>query len=173
MKTPEILVVVAGCIGITVWCSLFGMGLFIDSQPYRTALGKEADWNLFWTSLLTYTPTNIAALCVFAAFCGGCSKYLLSARKQIIKNGENEKTSLEKIIHFASPQNPFTAMLRGFVVYMGFLAGTYIGSSSPFANTTPEQYARAAGAVSLLSFVIGFDQGMFKKFIGTAKKAHE
>ena len=68
------------------------------------------------------------------------------------------------------PQSPFISMIRGFVVYVAFLGGMYIGADSPFKDTTAEQYARAAGAVSLFAFIIGFDQTSFRKFLNSGGK---
>ena len=76
-------------------------------------------------------------------------------------------------------QKDFTKMLAGIGVtllgplYIAFLGGMYIGADSPFKETSPEQYARAAGAVSLFAFIIGFDQNTFRKFLITGSKARE
>ena len=151
---------------------MFGMGLFINSKPFRDALSVEMEWRPFWCCLMTYTPTNIAALCLLGAFCGGCMSYLLFQKKNTLALIDSQNTAGDASLT-DSPQNPFVSMIRGFVVYIAFLGGMYIGADSPFKETSPEQYARAAGAVSLFAFIIGFDQNTFRKFLITGSKARE
>ena len=54
---------VAGLAGVFGWLVVFGLGLFIASKPYREQLLQAYEFKAFAVSLLTYTPTNIAALC--------------------------------------------------------------------------------------------------------------
>jgi hypothetical protein len=61
-------------------------------------------------------------------------------------------------------------MLRGFVVYVAFLAGVYVGTDTPFAAPTPKQYARAAGIVSLMALIIGYDPTLFRHLISLTEK---
>lgn len=55
-------------------------------------------------------------------------------------------------------ENPASSLLRGFLVYGAYLAGSFIVTDTPFSATSPELYARAAGAISLAAFAVGFDR---------------
>jgi hypothetical protein len=169
----RLIITAAGCAGIIIWFIMFGMGLFINSKPFRDALAAELNWRPFWNCLMTYTPTNIAALCLLGAFCGGCMSYLLFQKKNPVAEADTADKNKSEAIIESAPQNPFVSMIRGFVVYVAFLGGMYIGADSPFKETSPEQYARAAGAVSLFAFIIGFDQNTFRKFLFTGTKSKE
>jgi len=145
---------------------MFSLGLLIDSKGYPTSILQNFDWNDFVMSILTYSPTNNALLCVIAAFSGGCASRMLIAgvtkkSEQTIPESEKEKTDS----HLYMAENPFGSMMRGLVVYFANLAGVLIANSAPFADTSPQQYAQSAGIVSLFSFVVGFDPTIFHSFI--------
>jgi hypothetical protein len=163
------ILVFLGIIGIALWVFLFSFGLLINSEVYRTGVLTQFNWGDFIMSVLTYTPTNIAMLSVISAFAGGCASRMLiaSVAKKTgleIHNQEMEKTDSQ--LYMA--ENPFGSMLRGLVVYFGYLAGVFIANSAPFTNTTPEQYAQSAGIVSLFAFVVGFDPTVFRSFISVS-----
>lgn len=166
-----IILVISGLIGILGWITLFSFGLLINSQVYRDSVLRNFDWTDFIMSVLTYTPTNIALLCVIAAFSGGCASRMLIAgiakkTGSEIKDPELEKTDSQ--LYMA--ENPFGSMMRGLVVYFAYLAGVFIANSAPFAAPTPQQYAQSAGIVSLFSFVVGFDPTVFRSFISISGK---
>lgn len=168
MKNDTSSIIILGVIAVFAWFLFFGLGLFINSAPYRTELMTHLDIKAFFISLFTYTPTNIAFLCLAAAFCGGCSSNLvLSSKFQIDRNNNANSENVPSLL---KPQNPFNCMIRGFVVYVAFLGGMYVVVNSPFSNTSPEQYARAAGVVSLLSYVVGYDQSNFLNLISMSSK---
>ena len=144
---------------------IFGLGLFISSRPFREMLEKGLNWYALFVSLFTYTPTNIAFLCIAASFCGGCSNNLFIT-KNIVKDGIKQETQTEVTFQ----QNPFNCIIRGFVVYIAFLAGMYVLVNSPFENPTPEQYAKAAGVVSILAYVVGYDQSNFLNLLNLTSK---
>ena len=153
------------------WLVTFGLGLFIASKPYREQLLLAFEWKAFFVSLLTYTPTNIAALCLLAAFTGGCASRLISAQTASALGGDNANPSAPvSDSQLYMSENPFSSMFRGFAVYVAFLAGVYITSTAPFVDPTADQYARAAGATSLLAFVVGYDPTFFRNFISLAEK---
>jgi len=165
------LLVALGIISIIGWITMFSLGLLINSQVYRTGVLRQFNWVDFMMSILTYTPTNIAMLSVIAAFAGGCASRMLIASvakktKLDIHDLESEKTDSQ--LYMA--ENPFGSMLRGLVVYFGYLAGVFIANSTPFTNTTPEQYAQSAGIISLFAFVVGFDPTVFRSFISISGK---
>lgn len=49
-----------------------------------------------------------------------------------------------------------TAIMWGFFIYLAMISGMVAITGEPFANTTPEQYLRLAGAASLFAFVVGW-----------------
>jgi len=172
LSTAEFsLLVLLGVIGILGWITMFSLGLLVNSQVYRSGVLQQFNWVDFIMSVLTYTPTNIAMLSVIAAFAGGCASRMLIAgvakkTGQASQDQEMEKTDSQ--LYMA--ENPFGSMLRGLVVYFGYLAGVFIANSAPFSNTTQEQYAQSAGIVSLFAFVVGFDPTVFRSFISISGK---
>ncbi len=169
MKSNKTFAITSSIIGVFSWFFFFGLGLFIDSSPFRHSL-HSFQWNAFIMCLLTYTPTNIAFLCIAAAFCGGCSSNLGMVSKFKVSNtasvdNSNTEDSLNLI-----QQNPFNCMIRGFVVYIAFIGGMYVVADSPFSSTSPDQYARAAGVLSLLAYLVGYDQSNFVNLINLSSK---
>ena len=67
-------------------------------------------------------------------------------------------------------ENPVNSGLRGFAIYLTFLAGTVLGANQPFATTTQDQYCRMAGAVAILAFAVGYDPTFFRQFISALPK---
>jgi hypothetical protein len=67
-------------------------------------------------------------------------------------------------------ENPFSSMLRGIVVFFAFLAGVFITSSTAILKPTPEAYTQAAGIVSMLAFIVGYDPSVFKTLIAVGQK---
>jgi hypothetical protein len=172
------IMILLGITGAIAWIIMFGLGLLVNSQVYRDSILKEFEWINFLMSILTYTPTNIALLCLISAFSGGSASRLLVSG--IAKNSEPNTQQPEPNTQQPEPnttdshhymtENPFSSMLRGLVVYFTFLGGVFIATPNPFANTTAAQYAQSAGVVSLLSFVVGYDPTVFRSFISLAGK---
>ena len=84
----------------------------------------------------------------------------------ITEDGTNSEVTSDITVH----QNPFNCIIRGFVVYIAFLAGMYVLVNSPFENPTPEQYAKAAGVVSILAYVVGYDQSNFLNLLNLSSR---
>ncbi len=165
------MMIILGIIGVLSWITMFGLGLLINSQGYRDSVVNHFDLESFIMSILTFTPTNIAMLCIVSAFSGGCASRLLIAginKKSGTAIENHEMNSPSSSIYLA--ENPFSSMLRGLVVYFAFLAGAFVASSNPFANTSPQQYAQTAGVVSLFSFIVGYDPTAFRSFISISGK---
>lgn len=152
------------------WLVMFGVGLLVASKVYRDQLLQSFHWKVFFVSLLTYTPTNIAALCLLAAFCGGCASRLVLASAASVHSPRESSKSTDGHSEVYMTESPVSSMLRGFVVYVAFLAGVYVGTNAPFADPTQEQYARAAGTVSLLAFVVGYDPTLFRQLLNVGSK---
>ncbi len=151
MKAPYITGMI-GVISVVLWLAVFLPGITINSQPFRTSLlnGDFALYNIFMT-MIAYTLTNTAVLCCLAGILGATAHCL-------IKNCTESSSSII-----------FTGIMRGFVVYLLLLAGVYAATPAPFTSTTPEQYVRMAGTVSLLAFVVNFEPNLFQSLINMAQ----
>ena len=162
---------ILGAVASATWMIIFGMGILIDSSRYRKALACSFDWNAFIMCIMVYTPTNIFILCVVAALVGGCASKMVVSSATKLANQQREGTSpaIDDSAIYMS-ENPFTSMLRGVVVFFAFLAGVFVANSNLFFDPTPQGYTQAAGVVSLLSFVVGYDPTVFSSFIKVANK---
>jgi len=170
-RTKFYIMILLGITGAIAWIIMFGLGLLVNSKVYRDGILNHFDFINFFMSLLTYTPTNIALLCIIAAFSGGCASRLLIAGIAKKSGLDIQKTEIDKTdSHLYMAENPFSSMLRGLVVYLAFLGGVFIANPAPFAAPTPEQYAQSAGVVSFLSFIVGYDPTVFRSFISLAGK---
>lgn len=67
-------------------------------------------------------------------------------------------------------ESPFSSMLRGIVVFFAFLAGVFVTGSTAFSSPTEQAYTQAAGFVSLLSFIVGYDPTVFRTLISISDK---
>jgi len=72
--------------------------------------------------------------------------------------------------HIYMSESPFSSMLRGIVVFFAFLAGVFVTSSSALTAPTAQAYTQAAGVISLLSFIVGYDPTMFRTLISIGEK---
>lgn len=165
-------VILCGTLAVLGWFVVFGLGLLVNSKPYRDAVATEFVVGAFLFALMTYTPTNIALLCVLASFSGGSASRLIHTEPADPRAARSHTGShgVEADSEIYRRENPFSSMFRGFVVFIAFLAGVYVGSNAPFADTSPEQYARAAGTTSLLAFVVGYDPTLFEKLIALSNR---
>jgi hypothetical protein len=151
-----------GSVAIAMWLAVFLPGLTINSKPYRDAI-MDGSLAFADTSMafLTYTITNVALLCCFAGIIGSCTKRLLRPEEEEEPGYGGEPVNQD--------MNPiFSGVLRGFLIYLLFLAGVYAATPDPFAAPTPEQYVRMAGTISGLSFVINYDPALFESVIAAA-----
>jgi hypothetical protein len=164
MKINKLTLSLLGAFSTMAWFVMFGVGLFVNSKPYRDSVASNFEMRAFFISLLTYTPTNIAVLTICSSLCGGCASSLITHSRHTTGNG-GKSGDLEGEMTTRGIENPIGSVIRGFVVYMAFLGGVYISTNAPFDAATAEQYARAAGAISLLAFVVGFDQTVFKNIL--------
>lgn len=160
--------IVLGAISSFLWVCIFGFGMLIDSKPYRDKVVSNLDINSFFMCLLAYTPTNIFLLCMVSALAGGCASHLVAtgAKKTLKLDGQFEVTDS----HIYLTENPFSAMLRGLVVFFSFLAGVFISGSNLILQPTPQGYTQAAGVVSFMAFLVGYDPTIFSSFIKVSDK---
>ena len=157
------IIVAAGLAGIVCWLLTFGVGVLVSSQAYRDQLAKAFDWGSLVKAIITYTPTNVAILSVLAGFLGGCASWLLyTDGAELMGDGEPSKSGIDSERLTFLTENPVNSGLRGFAIYLTFLAGTVLGANQPFSSTTQDQYCRMAGAVGILAFAVGYDPTFFR-----------
>jgi hypothetical protein len=176
-----------GCAAVILWFVLFGAGLLIDSKEYRErivthpavatagvaaegAARTEFHWRAFAASLVLYTPLNAAFLTLLAGFIGGCASNLTYGGPGTPTGGNAEDSENAVRMRFLT-ESPFASTLRSFLVYLALLAGIYITGNSPFEQATASQYARFAGTVSFLAFVVGYDPTKFQAFMSMSPRA--
>lgn len=162
-------IVLCGVSGVIAWIVFFSLGMLIDSSQYRTTLSTNFKWFNFLITMLTFTPSNIAILCLVSAFTGGCASLLVikkAERALGLDNNENERSNSQLYMS----ENPFSSMLRGILVFFAFLAGIFITSSNALVVPTAEAYTQAAGFVSMIAFIVGYDPTMFRTFVNLTEK---
>jgi hypothetical protein len=120
-------------------------------------------WQPFAASLVLYTPLNAAFLTLLAGFIGGCTSNVTYGGPEA-RTSENVDDDTAARLRFLT-ESPFASTLRSFLVYLALLAGIYITGNSPFEQGTASQYARFAGTVSFLAFVVGYDPTKLQGFI--------
>lgn len=158
------------CAGLVLWLLLFGMGIIVNSQPYRDLVLQRFEWFAFLMAVASYTPTNTAVLAVVTGFVGGCGSLIFyggldPAASEGLPESEQERMA-------ARLEHPSSSAIRGFFGYLGIMAGAVVGSDQPFAATTPEQYWRLACSVSLLAFILGFDSTLFRSLVSTVGRRY-
>jgi hypothetical protein len=156
------------------WLGVFGVGMLVNSKPFREQLARNFNWEILVKAIITFTPTNVAVLAILAGFLGGCASLLMYSDydpSSIAKQNGNAPLDEERLAYLR--ENPISSALRGFVVYLTFLAGTVFGANSAFADTSQDQYCRLAGAVAVLAFGVGYDPTVFRQVISLVTRRAE
>ena len=180
--------VATGIIALLMWFALFAGGLTIDSSPFRevfiipksvsveetivpvsarpaaATISSATPLVAFLAVIAFYTPLNVALLTLLAGLAGGCASRLTYARAHpegLPKTVDAEKDSST----IFRTEHPVASMLRCFLVYLAFIAGVFITTNDPFADTTPSQYVRIAGLLSFVSFAVGYDPTKFQEIL--------
>jgi hypothetical protein len=158
------------CAGLTLWLLLFGMGIIVNSQPYRELASQHFEWFAFLMAVASYTPTNVAVLAVATGFVGGCGSLIFYGGLNPTVSENMVESEQERMP--VRLEHPSSSAIRGFFAYLVIMAGAVVGSDQPFATTTPEQYWRLACSVSLLAFILGFDSTLFRSLVGTVGRRY-
>ncbi len=168
-RNNHLVIAISGSLGVMGWIVLFSLGMLIDSSHYRTTLTTDFTWFKFIMTMLTFTPSNIAILCLVSAFTGGCASLLVitKAKKAL---GLDEAPNAKSSSQIYMSENPFSSMLRGILVFFAFLAGVFITSSNALTEPTAQAYTQAAGVVSMLAFLVGYDPTMFRTLVSISEK---
>ena len=169
-KNDHLFIVLAGIIGVFMWIVFFTLGMLIDSSQYRATLSTSFTWFKFVMTMITFTPSNIAILCLVSAFTGGCSSLLVIKKAQKALGLDDPATTNKSNSQIFMNESPFSSMLRGILVFFAFLAGVFITSSNALTAPTAQAYTQAAGVVSMLAFLVGYDPTMFRNLINLTEK---
>ena len=181
IKVPERL---AALLVLVIWLNLFACGMLIGSERYRLAIDSGAvkalkganertqttnavaeqsvtnepnvtvgPYRAWFMALITFLPFNLALLCAAAGTLGmfGNRVKLQDDRSDLIAQDRS---------------NPYvSALLRGFFVYLFMISGLLLIDDRPFADSSPQQYVRLAGFLSLFSFVVNYNPYIFNPLI--------
>lgn len=147
-------------LALATWLVLFGVGMSMDSGPYREAL-NATDPRRFASSLLVtllvYTPTNVALLCGLAGFLGAVGG-LANLHEEMPRGS-------------ADTVNPFVSgVLRGCFLYLVVISGLLVLTDNPFGDASPENYVRLAGFISLGSFVVSYNPRLFATILSNVDR---
>lgn len=165
----HLIIALLGSLGVITWIVLFSLGMLIDSSQYRNTLTTDFTLFKFIMTMLTFTPSNIAILCLVSAFTGGCASLLVITKAQKVL-GLDDHDNRKSNSHIYMSENPFSSMLRGILVFFAFLAGVFVTSSNALSAPTAQAYTQAAGVVSMLAFLVGYDPTMFRTLINVTEK---
>src|SRR5436190_3100620 len=168
LRNYHFVIALLGSCAVVVWIIMFSLGMLIDSTIHRASLGVNFTLSDFIITVLTFTPTNIAILCLVSSFTGGCASLLVISKAQKILGSDKQDKKTDSHIYMS--ENPFTSMLRGVLVFFAFLAGVFVTGSTAFSSPTAQAYTQAAGVVSMLAFIVGYDPSLFKSLISIADK---
>jgi hypothetical protein len=185
---------VAGlCIATLLWLLIFSSGLLVETireryyfapDYYAKELGTQYSWmkadedipssawistQAFFKATFCYIPTNLVCLALLSALIGGYASKSYVAELQ--EHDEEKFKSLDARRTMYLQENPWAAMTRGLVVYLCVIAGLYFIVDEPFKTTTPPQYIRLAGTISVLSFIVGFDPTQIDHWLHLGRRA--
>jgi len=166
----HLIIALLGSCGVITWIVLFSAGMLIDSSQYRNTLTTDFTWFKFIMTMLTFTPSNIAILCLVSAFTGGCASLLVITKAQKVLGLDEQPNHNRSNSRIYMSENPFSSMLRGILVFFAFLAGVFVTSSNALSAPTAQTYTQAAGIVSMLAFLVGYDPTMFRTLINVSEK---
>jgi hypothetical protein len=146
-----------GILAVACWLLTFLPGLLIGSRSFREAIAAGAiSLKIVVMTLITYTITNIAVLCALAGVAGTAARLVIHP-----ETAPAEPTEQHNVCGICC-----AGILRSFLVYLSFLAGVFIAASNPF-EYSQEQYARMAGIISILSFLVSYEPTLFKRIVGS------
>ncbi len=135
------------------WIVLFGVGILIDTAPYRQAIASHATARAWIAVIFCYLPLNLVWLCAASSVLGAFGN------RSNLTNGRAGRK-------LRDDHNPYVAaIIRGFFAYLFLISGLLLLDDQPFTNPAAAQYVRLAGFLSLLSFVISYQPRFFNTLI--------
>lgn len=168
---------------LAAWLLLYAGGLLCETIEQRVALAPNALGKQlgatdpvylkgverastenpamsFFIALVSFTPTNLVLLTLTAAFMGGTVSNVIASSLE-----DHQRAAVPaRRLAFLS-EHPLAATMRGFVIYLCVIAGLYLAMDDPFKETSPGQYARLAGTLSLAAFIVGYDPSRIESWL--------
>lgn len=166
-----------------IWLLLFIFGMSVKSSAYQTIIiqHQSLDFMNLLLYAVTFTPTNTAALASLAGILGGFASNLAADNqyRQLRPTALNLKPA-ELASYLYMTENPLVSMLRGFITYLIFIAGSYLTNfttstddSGNFIGLTASSYFKFAVSVSLLAYLAGYDPSRMKSMIDSVNFARK
>lgn len=174
--------VVVGAVALTFWLLFFASGLLVETVEYRRFLAPNAFADqpqadataaantsqpytgsaafAFIAAMLCFTPTNLVFVTLLAGFLGGCASNIVAENLDV---DQLRQVHPRRLMYLE--ETPWSAMMRSFIVYLCVIAGLYFAMDDPFKNSTPAQYMRLAGTLSLMAFVVGYDPSRIEQWL--------
>src|SRR5437764_450587 len=136
-----------------MWIVLFGVGILIDTTPFRATIATGATLRTWVIVVFCYLPLNLVWLCAVSSLLGAFGN-----RSNLTNDRAGRK--------LRDNDNPYlAALIRGFFAYLFLISGLLLLDDQPFTNPVAAQYVRLAGFLSLLSFVISYQPRFFNTLI--------
>lgn len=151
------------------WLLLFIFGMSLSSSDYQACIFENDTLSFKYLLLYaaTFTPTNVAVLSSLAGILGGfASNLAASNRYHHMHPTLLDTKSLDFETYMYMTENPLVSMLRGFITYLIFIAGSYLTTftsavdstnGTGFSGLTASSYFKFAVSVSLLAYLAGYD----------------
>lgn len=161
------------------WLLLFIFGMSLKAADYRDCIFQNDSIGFKYLILYaaSFTPTNAAVLASLAGILGGFASNL-AASNQFNHLGptllDPKSDDFESYIYMT--ENPLVSMLRGFITYLIFIAGSYLtnfttstdpNDTASFTGLTASSYFKFAVSVSLLAYLAGYDPSRMKGLINS------
>jgi len=119
-------------LSFVVWFMLLTVGITVNSAYYLDALENEGiNPAAFMVVMISYTPTNVALMAVWAGLSGGLTSNLAAKNYfQYVdrKTLKPESPDFQRFIYMT--ESPIVSALRGFMVYMIFIVGANLSITS-------------------------------------------
>lgn len=144
---------------LVAWALIFAAGAVVSTAHCREAflepeaLSQAQTLRCGLLVLVCYTPCNVAWLAALAGVLGAMGRI---ARL----TPHHPHPANDDLVH------PYlSGAIRGFFVYLAVISGILVISSDPFTSPNPGQYLRIAGLVSLFSFLVSYNPGLFARML--------
>ena len=164
---------------LLAWLLLFIFGISLKADYYRDCIfpNDAVNFRYLFLYAATFTPINVAMLSALAGVLGGFASNL-AANNQFRHTQPVllDPKSDDFISYVYMTENPLVSMLRGFITYLIFIAGSYLtnfttsadpNDSATFIGLTASSYFKFAVSVSLLAYLAGYDPSRMKSLINS------
>ncbi|MCK8493820.1 hypothetical protein M0L20_18280 [Spirosoma sp. RP8] len=160
-----------------IWLLLFILGLSLDANDYRPCVAPADTVSFHYLTLyaVSFTPINVALLASLAGALGGIASNLAASNKfSLVQPSKINSHSEDFQSYLYMTENPLVSLLRGFVTFMIFIAGSYLtdftsandpGNAGGFSGITASSYLRFSVSVSLLAYLAGYDPSRIQNLL--------